>query len=124
MSMLLLELSQLLQTLVEILPGLGTDDHGSNDVMNLVLLVVSSCGGMVQLFSLQFHFSVVMMSHVMMMAVVMMSCGGGSMCLGQGIIIVLLAGKDGGNSHGSLSGVLIHPFLSTSCVHGGSRGSG
>ena len=130
MSMLLFELSQLLQALVEIFPGLGTDDHWSDDVVNLLLVVVGDCGMVHYIFFLHSHFSVVvmMMSQMMMMmmAVVMMRLGrrGGSMCFGHGVGVVLLAGKDGGHRHSRLGGILIHIFLSTGCVHGSCRGGG
>ena len=52
--MLLFELSQLLQTLVEILSGLGAHDDGRDDV---VMMLVS--GGFV-IFVLGVHFSVMM----------------------------------------------------------------
>lgn len=132
MSMLLFELSQLLQALVEILPGLGTDDHWSDDVVNLLLVVVVGDCGMVHcIFFLHSHFSVVvmMMSQVMMMmmmAVVMMRLGsrGGSMCFGHGVGVVLLPREDGGHRHSRLGGILVHIFLSTGCVHGSRRGGG
>jgi len=120
MSMLLFELPQFLQTLVEILTGLGTDDDGSNDVVVMVLVVGG--GGMILLFLVLVHISM-MMPQMMMMAMVMMSCGGGGMCLGEGVGIVLL-GQDGGHRNSSLGGILIHRFLSAGCVHGGRRGGG
>jgi hypothetical protein len=130
MSMLLFELSQLLQAFIEILSGLGTDDHGSDDVVNLVLLlVVGGCGMVHHLFFFHFHFSMVVMmmsQMMMMMAVVMMRLGrrGGSMCFGHGVGVVLLAGKDGGHRHSRLGGILVNIFLSAGCVHGSRRGGG
>lgn len=130
MSMLLFELSQLLQALVEIFPGLGTDYHRSDDMVNLLLVVVVDCGMIHYIFLLHSHFSVVvvmMMSQMMMMmAVVMMRLNrrGGSMCFGHGVGVVLLAGKDGGHRHSRLGGILVHIFLSAGCIHGSRRGGG
>lgn len=102
MSMLLFELSQLLQALVEILPGLGAHDDGRDGV---VMMLVG--GGLV----IFVHFSV-MMAQVM---AVMMPLGR---------VGFVLLGQDGGHRHGSFGGILIHRVLSTGCVHGGRRSGG
>ena len=107
MSMLLFELSQLLQTLVEILPGLGAHDDGRDNVVSMMLV-----GGGLVIFVLSVHFSVMM---AQVMAVMMMPLGR---------VGFVLLGQDGGHRHGSFGGILIHRVLSAGCVHGGRRGGG
>ena len=107
MSMLLFELSQLLQTLVEILPGLGAHDDGRDNVVSMMLV-----GGGLVIFVLSLHFSVMM---AQVMAVMMMPLGR---------VGFVLLGQDGGHRHGSFGGILVHRVLSAGCVHGGRRGGG